>query len=244
MTSENVLRLAPWFQEFQMEDHLHACDIVSSTDVFSKTLIGVTGISYNRRTFWKAENATEEGTRRNVETAENILEYLTISDQLSLKKTLTKALLEITYLMKDGYDLLLESHELMKKTINVFQNYRDHIQSHPSFRGEVEAFYIGISDGGNVDWDSEIFCSLMRSKLEILVTKRQMEAKDKEIMNMDNEIKRKNIQMSRLNEKLLARCSSYRVIYQEDDLFDDESYPSDDDLFDDESYPSDAAILY
>ena len=110
ITNDNVIMLVPWFHELQMHKLKEECDaIIASDDVF-QDCVQVKG-EYPFRTHckgWKSEGRKE--------LRKNLFQYYSMCELYSLPKSTSKAIAEIEFLMKEGYDLL-EDMEVVKQVI-------------------------------------------------------------------------------------------------------------------------------
>ena len=108
--------LVPWFLKLQMHKLKEECDaITASNDVF-QDCVQVKGKYPFRMHYkgWKTEGRKE--------LCKNLFQYYSMCELYSLPELTSKAIAEIKFLMKEGYDLL-EDMEVVKQVIVIVKKH-------------------------------------------------------------------------------------------------------------------------
>ena len=175
VTAENAMVLAPWFNEYRMDNRLKECDVIISSNEYILSFLDVPVnciVGFEKETidsFWMTYhvNGSVQVPQRSIQTVTKMLEYYSICEQCCLNESFDRALKGVNRMMCSCYDLLVGKHDIVKTLVDIYNSHKDKISS--LLDKDASELFAEIAEVEDMDWTNDAFKKWIDSKLAILV---------------------------------------------------------------------------
>ena len=144
VTTENAMTLAPWFHEYQMNDLLEKCDNIIH------------------------DNIIKDDNDIKADVLEALLNDLEFCENYSLKRSLEKAINELSVFVMNSQSFWIKNLKLLKRVFDIFQGHIEvmgELLCHNKRGLFLEIEFSQPSDGEDI-WENKLFRRLIISKIQ------------------------------------------------------------------------------